>query len=79
MAKRNRKKPKRAKNPSVSKTPRTGVASPSGFDTETICWRFSIIDMGGLWGWDKVPLQDIWSIIDQLKSKELQTCIGDLK
>lgn len=62
MAGRRKGKPRTAQEPPNAKVIRQG-GEPSGYDNETIVWRFGAADLGGEWGWQTAAGPRWWRSI----------------
>lgn len=75
MARRPEKQPAVRTLPPGGKEARTSLGrDPSSNDRETIVWRFSIVDLGGTWGWRSVAARVWWNdILPKLQNFESMT------
>lgn len=73
MAGRGKGRPKVGQRPEGGKTVRS-AADPTGFDHETIVWRFGAVDLDGEWGWRSVASRYWWErILPKLRGFETMT------
>ena len=73
MAK-NHKRPKATERPTAKKEAKAKTDELERQESATIAWKFSIVDDGGMWGWEGKAKEDWWGkIFPKLKSYDSMT------
>lgn len=65
------KQPKSKHTPAPTKTPAQSTKLPGNYDSETIVWRFSLMDHDGPWGWHQLSADETIKLIrNELAKRE---------